>query len=171
VDYQEWEAAVPEEIRNDSLWKMAAYRLALFLGDLGWHDVARLAQDRRMVALSDQLYRALGSISANLAEGYSRGTGRERAHFYEYALGSAREARDWYFKSRHVLGAEVVQHRLQLATRVVQLVLTMVAQQRGRVLREDDAAYDAHSCMSAAECTADEVLSAEDAFLYGIPMP
>jgi four helix bundle protein len=34
-------------------------------------------QDKRTIALSNQLYRALGSISANLAEGYSRGTGKE----------------------------------------------------------------------------------------------
>jgi len=45
-------------------------------------------KDRRTLGLSDQLYRSLGSISANLAEGYSRGTGKDRAHFYEYALSS-----------------------------------------------------------------------------------
>ena len=54
-------------------------------------------QDRRTIGLADQLYRSLGSIGANLAEGYSRGTGKDRAHFYEYALGSARESRDWYY--------------------------------------------------------------------------
>jgi four helix bundle protein len=53
-----------------------------------------------MLGLSDQLYEAVGSVSANLAEGYSRGTGKDRARFYEYALGSARESRDWYFKAR-----------------------------------------------------------------------
>ncbi|MFQ5594528.1 MAG: four helix bundle protein, partial [Anaerolineae bacterium] len=55
-------------------------------------------QDRQTLGLSDQLYRALVSISSNIAEGYSRGTGKGRAQFYEYALGSARESRDWYFK-------------------------------------------------------------------------
>jgi four helix bundle protein len=67
----------------------------LFLNDLGWRDTARLVRERRTIGLYDQLYRAAESISANLDEGYSRGTGRDRARFYEYALGSARESRDW----------------------------------------------------------------------------
>jgi four helix bundle protein len=139
--YEEWEAAVPEKIKADSLWKMTAYRLGLFLGDLAWRDTAKLIEDRRMVGLSDQLYRALGSISANVAEGYSRGTGKDRARFYEYALGSARESRDWYFKARYVLGETVFQHRLELLTRVIQLLLTMIPQQRVHTLHEQSAAY------------------------------
>ena len=142
MNYEEWAETVPEEIKADSLWKMTAYRLALFLSDLEWRDTAKLVRSRRMIGLSDQLYRALGSVSANLAEGYSRGTGKDRARFYEYSLGSARESRDWYFKGRHVLGEAVFRHRLQLLTRVIQLILTMIPQQRGRVLREESATYE-----------------------------
>jgi len=76
MDYREWEKEVPEEIKADSLWKVAAYRLALFIADLGWLDVTKLMKDRRTISLSDQLYRALGSIGANISEGYSRGTGK-----------------------------------------------------------------------------------------------
>lgn len=133
--YEEWERAVPEEIKRDSLWKMEAYRLALFLGDLAWHDALRLVREWQMVSLADQLYRAVGSISANLAEGYSRGSGRDRARFYEYALSSAREGRDWYFKSRHALGDAVFQHRLRFLTSLIRLMLKMVPQQRGGVLQ------------------------------------
>ena len=141
MNYEEWVASAPAEISGDSLWKMEAYRLALFAADVGSHDVTRLMQDRRTLGLSDQLYRALGSISANLAEGYSRGTGKDRARFYEYALGSARESRDWYFKSRHVLGESVTGHRLGLLTHIIRLLLTMVPDQRGHVLREDSIEY------------------------------
>jgi four helix bundle protein len=141
MNYDEWEATVPETITADSLWKMQAYRFALFLADIGWHDVTKLMQDRRTIGLADQLYRSLGSIGANLAEGYSRGTGKDRARFYEYALGSARESRDWYYKSRHVLGETAVQHRMDLLAQVIRLLLTMVPQQRQRVLREDSATY------------------------------
>ena len=95
-----------------------------------------------MHGLADQLYRALGSISANITEGYSRGTGKGRALFYEYALGSARESRDWYYKSRHVLGEEVITHRLDLLTQVIRLLLTMVPQQRGRTLGENITKYN-----------------------------
>ena len=120
---------------------MEAYRLGLFVADVSWHDVTKLMQDRRTLGLSDQLYRALGSISANVAEGYSRGTGKDRARFYEYALGSARESRDWYYKGRHVLGETVTQHRLCLLTQIIRLLLTMIPQQRGRLLREQDIPY------------------------------
>jgi len=141
MNYEDWVGSIQAEITSDSLWKMQAYRLALFTADIGWHDVTKLSQDRRTLRLSDQLYRALGSISANIAEGYSRGTGKDRARFYEYALGSARESRDWYFKSRHVLGKEVTNHRLRMLTQIIRLLLAMIPQQRGNVLREQSEPY------------------------------
>ena len=85
MDYQEWLQSVPLAITGDVLWKMEVYRLALFAADRGWSDVVALAQDRRMIALSEQLNRALGSISANIAEGYSRSSVKDQARFYEYA--------------------------------------------------------------------------------------
>ena len=143
MNYEEWVASVPAEITGDSLWKMEAYRLGLFAADVGWQDVTKLTRDNRTRSVSDQLYRALGSISANLAEGYSRGTGKDRARFYEYALGSARESRDWYYKGRHVLGEEITNNRMNLLAQIIRLVLTMVPQQRGYVLREDVVEYHA----------------------------
>ena len=142
MNYREWEKGVPETLKADSLWQVAAYRLAFFLADLSWQDASRLVRDHRTIGLSDQLYRAVGSISANVAEGYSRGTGKDRARFYEYALGSARESRDWYFKSRHILGESVTEHRLQLLTEVIRLLLTMVPQQRSYTVREGNAEYE-----------------------------
>lgn len=141
MKYETWEEAVPRDIMRDSLWKVRAYRLSLFAADLGWFDVTKLRRDKRTIGLSDQLYRALGSVGANLAEGYSRGTGRDRARFYEYALGSARESRDWYHKGRHVLGDHVTRHRLELLTEIIRLLLTMVPQQRGTSIREPAEPY------------------------------
>jgi four helix bundle protein len=141
MKFEEWQRSVPEAITSDSLWKMEAYRLALFLADLCWHDVTKLMRDKRTVSLSDQLYRAAGSISANLEEGYSRGTGRDRARFYEYSLGSARESRGWYYKARHILGQEVTGRRLGLIAQIIRLLLTMVPQQRAATIREDETPY------------------------------
>jgi four helix bundle protein len=141
MNYEEWEKEVPQTIKGDTLWRVEAYRLALFAADLGWIDVTTLFKDRRTLGLADQLYRALGSIGANVAERYSRGTGKDRARFYEYALGSARETRDWYYKGRHVLGEEVTNHRLDLLTQIIRLLLTMVPQQRGGVLHDESAPY------------------------------
>ena len=32
---------VPKEITGDSLWKVEAYRLALFVAELGWYDISK----------------------------------------------------------------------------------------------------------------------------------
>lgn len=155
--------------QGDSLWKVVAYRYALLASDLCWEDTNKLRKDRRMLDLADQLYRAVGSTSANIAEGYSRGTGRDRARFYEYALGSARESRDWYYKARHVLDESVVQHRLALFTETIRLLLTMVPQQRkqGRI-REETVPYEVESepQQYAAAAPADIA-----ALLQDIPLP
>ena len=115
--------------------------MALFAADLGWCDTSKRVSDKRTVSLSDQLYRAIGSISANISEGYSRGTGKDRARFYEYSLGSAREARGWYFNARFRLGENVAGHRTKLATHVIRLLLPMIPDQRGSELREGPPAY------------------------------
>jgi four helix bundle protein len=143
MNFNDWLLTVPEVITGDSLWKMEAYRLGLFAADVGWHDVTKLMQDKRTLDLSDQLYRSLGSISANIAEGYSKSTGKDRARFSEYALGSARESRDWYYKSRHILGEDITAHRLNFLTQIIRLLTTMVPQQRLHgTIREDSPAYE-----------------------------
>lgn len=166
MNYREWESTVPAEIKGDSVWKSEAYRLALFAADLGWHDATKLLTDKRTISVADQLYRSVGAVSADVEEGYSRGTGRDRARFYEYGLGSAREARGWCFKGRHVLGAEVTGHRLQLLTQIVKLLLTMIPDQRGQVLREDSPPYQA-----AVEPRVVETKSNLDQLLEVVPMP
>jgi four helix bundle protein len=112
------------------------------VGDLAWSDVTKLAADPRTLALSDQLYRAVGSIGANIAEGYGRSSGKDRARFYEYSLGSARESRDWYYKGRHVLGEAITAHRVNLITQITRLLLTYIPDQRHVTLKEEPAVYD-----------------------------
>jgi hypothetical protein len=111
---------------------MEAYRLALFACEVGWYDVTELLKDKRTVGIADQLYRSLGSISANLAEGYSHHTGKSR---------------DWYYKSHHVLKEPVAAHRIALVTQIVKLLLVMVPQQHGKTptLREESAEYSLRS--------------------------
>ena len=162
MNYDEWKKTIPLAIKADSLWKMAAYRLATLAGDLAWHDVTKLAQDHRTLRLSDQLYGAVGSIGANLAEGYSMGTGKNRARYYEYALGSAREGRDWYNKGRHVLSHVVVEHRMGLLAEIIELLLTMVPQQRQSVIREENASYETGEVSS---------WNGMDILLQNIPLP
>jgi four helix bundle protein len=140
--FSEWLVTVPETITDDPLWRIKAYRLALFLGDLAWHDVTKLVSDRRTVSLADQSFRAIGSIGANIAEGYSRQSGRDRTRFYEYALGSTRESRHWYYQGRHVLSDMVAEHRINFLAEIARLLLSIIPQERVRNLAEEPASYE-----------------------------
>jgi four helix bundle protein len=129
------------------LWRLEAYRLALFAADLCWEDTTKIlaTEDARRRALADQLYRATCSVGANIAEGFGRSSGKERAHFYEYALGSARESRDWYYKVRHLLPESVYPHRTEQLTQIIRLLLAVIRDQRTRTIREDGTIYSTDS--------------------------
>ncbi len=141
MKYADWLITVPCEITNDPIWKLEVYRLALFAADIGWRDVSTLSRKPSTRSTADQLWRSLGSISANLTEGFSRSKGAERAHYFEISLGSARESRDWYYKVRHVLPAEVVQHRLVLITHIIGMLTKLIPHQRRHAIRDERAAY------------------------------
>jgi four helix bundle protein len=141
VELVEWEQTVPAAIKDDTLWRMKVYRLALFAADLGWSDVTRLMQDKRTISVADQLYRALGSVSSNIAEGYGKSSGKDRVRFFEYALGSARESRDWYYKARHILGDDLMPSRIELQSQIIRLLLTIIPVQRQLTIGEGQLTY------------------------------
>lgn len=138
----EWERGLSDEITKDKLWRMKAYRLSIFLGAIGWRDVTKLLEDRRTAGVADQLYRAIGSIGANIAEGYSRNSGKDRVRYYEYTLGSARESKHWYAHSEPILTKKVVNHRLNVASEIIKLLLIIVPLEREIVLKETAAEYE-----------------------------
>ena len=76
MNYQEWLTTVPPEITQDPLWKLEVYRLGLFVAEIGWEDVVILSKNNLTRDAADQIVRSLNSISANIAEGYSRSTVR-----------------------------------------------------------------------------------------------
>ena len=141
MNYQEWLATVPPEITEDPLWRLDVYRLSLFIADIGWEDVVLLNKNNLTRDAADQIIRSLNSISANIAEGYSRSTGKDRARYFEYSLGEAREARDRYFKVRRVLKPDVVLHRIRILTQIVKILNTFVPAQRKHGIREEKAVY------------------------------
>ncbi len=129
MKFNNWIEEVPVDIKEDAVWSLQVYQISLFLADLSWIDI-QLIIDRKLFSLSDQLYRSTGSISANITEGYSRTSHKEQARFYEIALGSTREAKDWYFKSRHVLGNHTSSHRIRILTKIIKLLLVMINERR-----------------------------------------
>ncbi len=141
TEYEDWQRSVPDAIRGDLLWQLTAYRRGLFLADLAWGDVRPLLGEPLARSLADQLVRSAGSISANIAEGYGRSSHRDRTRFYEYALGSSRETRDWYYKLRHSLGDPLVSARIELLTTITRLLLGLISAQRRSEIREDSPVY------------------------------
>jgi len=142
MKYVEWLDGVPLEITNDPIWKLEVYRLALFAGDIGWQDILVLSKNKLMWSIANQLPRSLGLISANLTEGYSHSKVLDRARFIEISLGSARESRGWYYKSRGVFSAAVVKHRIGLTTHIIGMLTPMIPHQRKNAIREEQAEYN-----------------------------
>src|SRR5215207_3418486 len=142
MNYPDWQKTVPDDITQDPLWKLEIYRLGLFVADISWQDALALSKMPLTRDLASQLYQAVCSISANIAEGYSRSTGKDRTRFLEYSLGSARDARDWYYKSRHTLKEEVIQHRINLITQIIKMLNVLTPHQRQKGIREEQAEYN-----------------------------
>jgi four helix bundle protein len=129
-EYDRWLSRVPADITTDSLWRMTAYRHALWAMSRAQADVPLLVRCRETKPLVDQLLRAVGAISANLEEGYGRSGGKDRAHFFEYALSTARESRGWYYKCARALPAELLGARLAILTQIVRILTAVVPRER-----------------------------------------
>ena len=147
MTYRDWLQTVPQYFTGDPLWKVEAYRLGMFVADLAWTDVCKLAVDPRTRELAGQLHRSAGSIVADIGEGYSRASHKDQARFHEYALGSARESRNWYYNGRHILSEKVTNHRLELLTQCIRLLLTMIPSERQLALKEERRPYGSEEWM------------------------
>lgn len=130
MNYAEWEQTVPEAIRNESLWSFVGYRKALFLYDIGWQDCEKLLEHSLGQPVARQLVRSLGSISANIEEGYGRGFSKDRDYFLRVALGSARESKGWYYRAKALLTVDVLHNRLELLGEVIALLITEANKKR-----------------------------------------
>jgi four helix bundle protein len=126
--FSEWVSGVHPAITSDPMWSMQAYRLAMYA--IVCHNADRAALERMAGAPAlDQATRAIGSVAANIAEGYSRTSIKDRSQFYSYALGSAREAIAWYDSLRSEIG-ELVTERQATLIQIRRLLLTIL--RRGR---------------------------------------
>lgn len=122
----------PPGWHGDPLLRVTAYRVALRLG-ARVHGHARLVdRDGSLRGVGAQLVRAVGSIGANLTEGYGRASGRDRARYVEYALGSTREARHWYLIVRAALSPADFERSTQDLATIARLLLASLPRERRR---------------------------------------
>ena|SRR5438105_1876516 len=134
LSFDAWLAHPRNSMSGDPVWRLTAFRRALYCAEIAWPDVSRLAHHPVTAGVASQLYRALGSIGANLTEGYSRSSGRDRARMLEFSLGSARESVVWYRLARPILGDDLIDHRLDSLNHITRLLSTMIPRERLRNL-------------------------------------
>ena len=119
---------------NDPLFRLRAYQIAADLLKTAWLDAKMLSDDSVTRAIAGQLYAAVGSISANIGEGYSRSSGVDRSRLFEYALGSVRESMTWYNAARPILG-DIVLTRLNDLEEIRRILLAVIPRERARRTR------------------------------------
>jgi four helix bundle protein len=120
---------------RDPLYRMRAYRLACEILEEAWPDVEGLADHDAMAKVAGQLYAAVGSISANLGEGYAHSSGKDRARIFEYALGSTRESISWFKAAQPILGAEIVAKRIEKLDEIRRILTAVIPRERDRIIR------------------------------------
>jgi four helix bundle protein len=120
---------------HDPLVKMRVYQLARELVPDCWEDARLLRAEPITQEIAPQVYASVGSIAANLGEGYSRSSGKERAKIFEYALGSVRESMEWYRTCEPVLGEESVLDRLDRLEEMRRMLLAIIPRERGRPMK------------------------------------
>ncbi len=128
--YEAWLRNVHSSLVDDPLWSFQLYPKTLFAYDLAWEDCESLLGDERGKAIARQLIRSVGSISANIEEGYGRGYGKEYAYHLRVAMGEARESRGWYWRGRKLLSVEVLDHRLKLMDEIIAMLAPNINRQR-----------------------------------------
>ena len=130
MTYEEWEPEVPEAVKQDVIWRVQAYRLALYLSACARLDTGYLRGNPAYETHVPQLCRSTASVAAAIAEGYPRRSAKDRARYYEYALGSLAESKVWYLEIRPALDGPTVDSRFAVIRSITRLLLTMKKQAR-----------------------------------------
>ncbi len=123
AEFLEWESHATSGQRGDPVWRFNAYRVALFMLDRAGTDIRTLRKRRAPAFQTDQLIRAIASVSANIAEGLGRQSAAERLRFFGIALGSLREGETWYHAVASDLPRELVELRLEQLTELRRILI------------------------------------------------
>jgi four helix bundle protein len=131
LGFEEWQKNAPKWMKSDPLWESGYYQKAMYLYDLAWQDCELLKKDYRGREIVSQLVRSAGGIGANMEEAYGRGVGTpDYIRVMRIALGEARETRGWYFRSRQVLPAGLLDRRAALTGQLVAMISGVISSHR-----------------------------------------
>lgn len=131
-----FEAKPPEDLVGDPIWRLPAFRIGLFLSQVARRDCLVLRRYPYHYRDATQLKTAVDGIKANISEGYGKLSGRDRARYYEMALSTAREAREWYREVADVLGRPEATERALLLTRVIRILTKAIPEERAGASEE-----------------------------------
>ncbi len=130
LNFEAWKKTVHPSLRKDPLWNFQVYPKALYAYDLVWADCKLLMKDVRGKKVAEQLIRSVGSISANIEEGYGRGYGKDYAYRLRIAVGEARESRGWYWRSRKLLPPDDLDNRIHLFDEIIAMLAPNIIKQQ-----------------------------------------
>ena len=130
ASFEMWVERVHPSVLSSPLWKFQVYPKALFAYDLAWEDCDYMLKDERGRSVARQLIRSVGSISANIEEGYGRGYGQDYSYRLRIALGESRESYGWYWRGRNLWPPNVLDHRLNLLDEVIAMLAPNIGRQR-----------------------------------------
>ncbi len=139
LSFSRFESDPPAAYAGDPIWNTRVFRMAAYLSSRCAGDVSKLGAGVTF-HVAQQFVRAVSSVEANIAEGYSRSGSADQARFYAYALGSVREALAWIdslgetpWPARAEYVDLLVQMRRQLLTALRRMRVLHTAQSKGRL--------------------------------------
>jgi four helix bundle protein len=105
------------------VWQMSHH---LFIEAL--EDIKKIPNTIGTKIVADQLLRSIGSISANIAEGFNSKTTKKYLSYLDISLNSSAEAENWYYKVRdgNWLDKNIVNQRVETCTIICRMLNAMI---------------------------------------------
>jgi four helix bundle protein len=113
----------PRHFTDLKVWRVA-HDLYLF----ALKDVEDFPNTRGAHSLADQLLRSIGSISANISEGFNRRSTKHYISYLDNSIGSTNEAENWYYKVEGAqwLKKDNVKERVEKLSEIRQMLFGLI---------------------------------------------
>ena len=113
----------PRHFTDLKVWSVA-HDLYLF----ALKDIENFPSSRGSYTLADQLLRSIGSISANISEGFNRRSTKHYISYLDNSIGSTNEAENWYYKAEGAkwLKKDVVNERVEILSEIRQMLFGLI---------------------------------------------
>ena len=113
----------PRHFTDLKVWQVS-HNLYLF----ALKDIESFPNTRGAYSLADQLLRSIGSISANISEGFNRRSTKHYISYLDNSIGTTNEAENWYYKVEGAqwLKKDVVKERVEILSEIRQMLFGLI---------------------------------------------